>query len=103
MSEIDYTPAQSPFDGQTLETAFQSVREEILKLRPEEVVPVNLDILAAVTTAAGVIPELKALRPRMAAELPQLDQAAIDKLAQYAMAASFAHTAHLVATRPQDH
>ena len=39
----------------------------------------------------------------MVAELPQLGHASIDKLAQYAMAASFAHTAHLVATRPQDH
>ncbi len=63
---------------------------------------VNLDIIAAVNTAAGVIPELKALRSRIVLELPHFDVAAFDRLHLYAMAAAYAHTMHLVAAGRRD-
>ena len=85
-----------------LETAYHSVEAELEALAPSALVQVNLDIIAAVNTAAGVIPEVKALRPRIVQELPLFDIAAFDKLHLYAMAAAYAHTMHLVAAGPQD-
>ncbi len=102
MSDGVFFRPEAPFGDQVLESAYNSVVAELEALAPEELVQVNLDIISAANTAAGVIPELKTLRPRIVQELPQFDVAAFDKLHLYAMAAGYAHTMHLVAAGPQD-
>jgi hypothetical protein len=102
MEEGVFVRSETPFGDQVLETAYSSVVAELEALAPEEIVQVNLDIMAALNTAAGVIPELKALRPRIVEALPLFDVAAFDKLHLYALAAGYAHTMHLVAGGPQN-
>ncbi len=102
MTEGAFVRPETPFGDQVLETAFRLVVAELESLAPEELVQVNLDIIAAANTAAGVIPELKALRSRIVHELPQFDLVAFDKLHLYAMAAAYAHTMHLVGAAPRD-
>ncbi|MEO6602057.1 MAG: hypothetical protein ABIQ16_19410 [Polyangiaceae bacterium] len=81
--------------------AYERVKAELAALKVEELIAVNLDIVAAVSTVLGVFPEMKALRERMA-ELPGFDLAAFDKLEDYALALSFAQASYLSATRPAD-
>jgi hypothetical protein len=50
----------------------------------------------------GVLPKVKALRDRMAKELPAFDLAQFDKLEDYALALMFAQTRFQIATMPPD-
>lgn len=102
MTNPDFTPPLSPFGDDVLETAYYNVESELLELRPEELLNINLDIIAAVNTAAGVIPEVKVLRDQIVEQLPKFNLAAFDKLHHYAMAAAYAHTVHLATAEPQD-
>jgi hypothetical protein len=99
---IEFTPAWSPFGDDVLETGYRSVESELLALPSEFLTGVNLDIMASVITAAGVLPEVTTYRPAIIEQLPKFDIVSFDKLPQYAMAAAYAHTAHLVATQPSD-
>ncbi len=103
MAEIDFTPAESPFGDQSLADAFENVVGELEALAPQTLVAINLDVMSAVNTAAGVIPEVNRLRDKIVADLPSFDIQNLDRLGEYAMALAFAHTAHLVASQPQDH
>ena len=82
--------------------AYARVTADHAALKAEELIAVNIDIPAAVTTVLGVLPEVKALRDRMAKELPSFDVAAFDKLEDYALALNFAHAGYLSATQPAD-
>ena len=81
--------------------AYARVTADHAALKAEELIAVNIDIPAAVTTVLGVLPEVKALRDRMA-ELPSFDVASFDKLEDYALALNFAHAGYLSATQPAD-
>ena len=71
--------------------AYQSLLGEIRAVPASELVPINLDIPTAVTTALGALPEIRALRSRVVAEMPQLDVARFDKLEAYTLAVGHAH------------
>lgn len=92
----------TPFGEDVLETAYNSVVAELEALPADELTPVNLDVMASVNTAVGVIPELKNLRGLIAKELPGFNLKAFDKLHRYALAAAYAHAVHLAAVTPPD-
>jgi len=84
------------------EECYEALLPKFKALKPEELIPINLDIPAAVSTALGVAPELSALKDRVAEELPKFDFDPILHLDTYAMALSHAHTLFLVASQPPD-
>lgn len=102
MATIDFSAEYSVFGEEVLSTAYGSVEPELLALSVDELESVNIDILPAVNTAAGITPEVKKFRGRIVEELPRFDITRFDKLPRYAMAAAYAHTVHLAATEPQD-
>src|SRR5262249_28985806 len=76
---------------------------ELLALRTEDLLPVSLDISAAVATVLGVVPEVKALREQVVKELPAFDMERFDKLEDYALALSYTHARFLSASeKPND-
>jgi hypothetical protein len=49
---------------EVLSAVYERVKEDFAKLKPEDLVAVNLDIPDAVMTIVGALPEAKALRER---------------------------------------
>jgi hypothetical protein len=101
MTHIDFKTTEAPFEGLDWEQAYESVKSDLVALPVDELVPINLDIQGAVITAAGVIPEVNALRAEME-ELPGFDIERFDKLPQYAMATGYAHSRLMMSARPTD-
>ena len=79
--------------------AYASLAEEIRCLKDSDLVHITLDVVAAVTTAFGVLRKLASLRQLMQ-QLPVFDRAAVDKLETYAMALYETHVDYLSASRP---
>ena len=100
--DIDYTIDYSLFGDDTLATAYASVEEELLALTRDHLEVINIDLMPAINTAAGVIPEVETYRSQIVEQLPKFNLARFDKMKRYAMAAAYAHTVHLAATEPQD-
>jgi hypothetical protein len=69
------TVSEMVSDEQLVEDAYNRIKGDLALLQPEDLVQVNLDIPSAVTTVLGVLPEVRALRDRMAKELPTFDLA----------------------------
>jgi len=82
--------------------AYKRVEADLAALDSEELVQVNLDVTAAVTTVLGVLPEVRALREQIAQHLPTFDLASFDKLEDYTLALHSAQTDYLAATQPPD-
>lgn len=76
------------------EVAFAALLPEINALPDDEGLPVNVDVVNAVTLVLGVVPELRALRSELVSHLPHFDIARFDKLEQYALALNHANTLH---------
>jgi hypothetical protein len=76
------------------EVAYAALLPEILAVEDDDVAPLNLDPVSAITTVLGVLPKLKALRGQIEAELTCFDLARFDKLEQYTLALSHATTLH---------
>ena len=89
-------------DEKLVDEAFQRVKADLAALAPDELVQVNLDVQAATGVILGVLPGVRALRDRLAAELPAFDLKAFDKLEDYALALRFAQGAFQTATLPPD-
>lgn len=89
-------------DEKLVEDGYERVKAELAALDPKDLVQVNLEVTAAIMTTLGVIPEVKALRPQIAKDLPNFDLASFDKLEDYTLALHFAQTAYLTATQPPD-
>lgn len=98
----EFVRPEAQFGEDVLETAYNSVVAELEALSPDDLYPINLDVMACVNTAAGVIPEIKNLRAQIVQDLPGFNIERFDNLHRYAMAAAYAHTMHLTATGPQD-
>ncbi len=71
-------------------------------LSEDELLHVNIDLPSAVITAAGALPEILALRARVAEELPKFDLSKFDLLETYALAAGQAHMQFLGASAPPE-
>jgi hypothetical protein len=82
--------------------AFAKVEAELAALSEESLVPINLDVSAAVTAVLTATPKIREYRAAIAEELPKLPLAAIDQLDTYALAAWYAHLAHTYAAAGPD-
>ncbi len=80
--------------------SFERVKEELASLPPDDLLQVNVDVPSAVSRILGVLPRLRALRSRIAADLPAFDLAAFDKLEDYALSLSYAQTCYQTAASP---
>ena len=89
-------------DEALLDEAYARVKPDLDALQEAELLQVNLDVTAGVTSVLGLLPEVKALREQIVKQLPAFDIAAFDKLEDYALALSFANTGYLAATQPPD-
>jgi hypothetical protein len=78
--------------------AFEQVQAELTALGDAELVPINIDILIAVTTVLGVVGELRMFRAELVEKLPAFDVERFDRLEVYARAAGHAHALHLQVT-----
>ena len=90
-------------DGQTTTflAAFQKLEQEIRGLPEDDLVAVNLDVSAAVSTVLGAVPDIVARRAEMA-KLEGFDVKKLDKLRDYALALGHAHGAYRAALGPTD-
>lgn len=62
----------------------------------------NLDVPLMASTVFGALPEILALLPEIAEQLPKLDLQPIRNLESYAMALSHGNTLHMMAVQPMD-
>jgi hypothetical protein len=85
-----------------LDEAYARVKPDLDALKLEDLLQVNLDVTAAVTSILGLLPEVRALRDQIVKHLPTFDIATFDKLEDYALALSFANTGYLAASQPPD-
>jgi hypothetical protein len=83
------------------EAAYEAIFAEISVLPDEEIAPLNIDVVGAVTTVLGVLPALRALRPEIQDELPRFDLQRFDRLEQYALALNHANALHRGALVPR--
>jgi hypothetical protein len=84
------------------ETGYNAALADIQSLSEQDVVAINLDVMGAVATATGSLPELRNLREQIIAELPKFDIARFDKLHNYALALGYAHAEHLISEQPPE-
>lgn len=82
--------------------AMTRIAADAAALSPDALSKVNLDLQQATSTILGVIPEVMALRERIAKELASFDITYLDKLEDYTLALRYAHAAYQTATKPPD-
>ncbi len=93
--------AAKPAEPPRAAAAFAAIQPEMLKLLPEDLGRINIDISQAVSIALGVLPGLAFLRSRMA-ELPDFDISRFDNLETYALGAWYAHLLALPPASPSN-
>jgi hypothetical protein len=79
---------------------YERLLPEIKQVPSEDLLPINIDIQQAVTTALGAWPEIRNYRAKIVAETPQLDIARFDKYEAYARAVGYAHALYMTAIAP---
>jgi hypothetical protein len=82
--------------------AYDRVAADLALLEEEELIAVNVEVIAAVGTTLGLLEELRGFRDQIARELPTFDLVSFDKLEDYALAFKAASTGYLTSTRPPD-
>jgi len=95
-------PSQDNVQVPRFRDAYQSLLSEIRAVPSNALITINLDIPLGVTTALGALPEIRALRPRVVAEMPQLDVIRFDKLEAYTLAMGHAHALYMAASSPAE-
>jgi hypothetical protein len=84
------------------EAAYEQVLAEIQAVPEQDLITVNIDVMAAFTTVTGALPEIRALRPEIEANLRNFDLAQFDKLEVYALALSHANSRYRSAALPRE-
>jgi hypothetical protein len=82
--------------------AYDKTLELSKTLAVDALLPVNVDLPTAVTTAVGAMPQILALRDRVKDELPKFDLTHFEQLEQYALAAAHSHGNFLAASAPPE-
>jgi hypothetical protein len=80
--------------------AYQNLIAEIRAVREEDLDAITIDIPSAVATVMGLLPEIRALRPRVVKEAPAVDIARFDKMEAYTFALAHAHSLYKAASEP---
>lgn len=83
-----------------LRDAYQHLAQEISAVPDNDLVPINIDVPAAVTLALGVWPKLHALRAKITEEMPKLDLTRFDKMEDYTLALGHAQALYQAASTP---
>jgi hypothetical protein len=96
-NETTNTPA--PVPEMLFEEPFNAIQPEMNALSPAELLPITIDVLAAVATGLGVQPRVLAFQDRIA-KLPEFDVELPAKLGVYAMALAHADTLWSMASAP---
>ncbi len=78
--------------------AFDALKDDLARIREDDFIAINIDIPSAVITILGSAPTIAQYRDS-AARLPDYDISAFDKITMYALAAGFAHTQSLAASK----
>jgi hypothetical protein len=76
--------------------AYEAARAELEAMRPEEVEPIRHEIMAAMFTALGIVPKLRALREAARAKFGDEAVRVMDRLDEDARACGKAHALHLL-------
>ncbi|MBI3185073.1 MAG: hypothetical protein HYZ28_23300 [Myxococcales bacterium] len=92
--------AARPPAPQEAAAAFRNTEPARKALEPAELLPINVDIPRAVSTALGTLGPLAELRPRIIAELPKHPLHILEGLRELAMAAWYAHLRVLPSRSP---
>jgi len=71
-------------------------------LTATELIAVNIDVPTAVTTAAGALPQILALRDQVVKDLPNFDIQNFDQLETYAFATGHAHAVYSGSSAPPE-
>jgi hypothetical protein len=79
--------------------AYARVRRELAAIPANERLQVNLDVHSTLRVVGCALPNLSALREQIKTALPVFDLVTFDKLEDYALALSYAHTRYLLAGR----
>jgi hypothetical protein len=99
-------PMTQPMPGKDevsrFQEAYDKLRAEVQGVQPSDYSIINVDIPNAITTVLGALPGIRALRPRIVAELSQFDIARFDKLETYALALGHAHAGYMAASQPSE-
>lgn len=82
--------------------AYEALLPEIEAVADDELTPVNIDMMAAITTVTGALPEIRGMRPAIAAGLPGFNLEQFDKLEQYTLALTHAHTRYRKTFAPKE-
>lgn len=101
MKQDEETIPNAPLRQLPTEVAYDAIYPEIMALPDEDVSRVNIDLVGAVTTVLGVLPELRAMRGDIDVELPHFDLKRFDKLELYALALNHANALHRGALSPK--
>ncbi len=80
---------------------FHRLEAEIRAVPDRDLIPVNVDVLSAITTVLGRLPSLEGLRAELAT-LPGFDLARFAKLHDYALALGHTHFMHRIAAGRSD-
>ena len=83
------------------EAAYSALFSEIAGVSEAALIPINIDVLTAVTTVLGALPEIRALRKDIEAAFRNFEFEQLDKLEQYTRALNHAHTRWRGATAPK--
>lgn len=99
MTTSNPIPPPDPNVTSEFTESFHATLDEMRALTPDQLLTVNLDVRAAVTTILGALPEILGMLDRIK-RLPELDQNAIASLGRYAQAAWHANSLAAGANAP---
>lgn len=99
---IDRTTPTTPpsLEGGTFFLGYKRRREAIRAVEPADLVPINVDLAAAVTTVRAAWPRIAEHRESIAATLSDFDIGTLDALDDYAVALGHLHSLSLCAPVP---
>lgn len=87
-------PVGSSMPELRTEAALRAVQPEMAALEDGDLLPINLDVVWAVSTVLGRLPILRPMLPEITEHLPKFDVDSFDKLEQYALALNQANAIH---------
>src|SRR5215510_5535519 len=100
MDDPTQKPELEPIAVPRFRDAYQRLHTDIRSVEDKDLVPINIDIPSAVTTALGSLPEIRSLRTQILRDMPSFDLTQFDRLEDCTLALGHAHTLYLAASAP---